>query len=215
MLVQDSMLVCVARGNPKGDMQQDVVHVMACSTVAEVWCVFLKNWQVGGNQEQSSIEGMPVEKNVSEKAVYTSIAVMHNIHLTAECDLLLDRNCIFCVDTAKSVEIKYILDCPSQCMTSLIWDVLFSISAYEHNRGGSLQVFGLEKCSEKPQLQLWQQFLTIIYPGMVCWASCSREIAFFIAIKLHSFPPDSCLVWPQFPTNGCWAAFLAIFSAGL
>lgn len=36
MLVQDSMLVCVARGNPKGDMQQDVVHVMACSTVAEV-----------------------------------------------------------------------------------------------------------------------------------------------------------------------------------
>lgn len=53
------------------------------------------------------------------------------------------------------------------------------------------------------------------YLSRVCWASCSWETAFFIAIKLHSFLPDSCLVRPQFPTNGHGAAFPAIFSAGL
>lgn len=48
-----------------------------------------------GRRKSGAKQQMPVEKNVSEKAVYTSIAVMHNIHLTAECDLLPDRNCIF------------------------------------------------------------------------------------------------------------------------
>lgn len=33
MLVQDSVLVRAARGNPKGKTQQDVVHVLACSMV--------------------------------------------------------------------------------------------------------------------------------------------------------------------------------------
>lgn len=58
-----------------------------------------------------------------------------------------------------------------------------------------------------------KKILTIIYPGIVCWASCSTEAAYFIAIKLHSFPPES---WPcsQFATHGHWASYFLSWSGG-
>lgn len=74
------------------------------------------------------------------------------------------------------------------------------ISAW--GRGKLAGVWTAEMQREKHQIQLWQQFLTLIFPGLVCWASCSWETAVFIAIKLHSFPPYSRQVWPQPPTNG-------------
>lgn len=90
-------------------------------------------------------------------------------------------------------------------VTSLIRDVWFTISACErHRRGEACRcLVSRNAAKEKNWLYLWWQLLTIIYPGIVCWASCSSETNYFIAIKLHSFPSDSwagaatvCYKWP-------------------
>lgn len=129
MLEQESVLVCVARGNPKGYMQQDVGHVMACSVVAEIWSLCLENRQVAGGDQgkmQCSIKRFQWQKNE------TSIAVMQKY--------LFDR--------------WQILDCPTQHMTSLI----LSIRLWAQQRGQLAGVWSTEMQQEKYQLQLWQLF---------------------------------------------------------